>query len=245
MSTTTPESRSHHEAGLPPRLDPLGTRRWWCGGREAGRSAARRRERPVRRGPPPAPRSAGGGGRSGRRDLAGIYSLEGELCGATGDRARAVEAFRLALALHKGYQPRAGSSPRILEPFEEAKRRAGRPLSAQCDLRPERDGEVFISAGGGDGGGSAVRARAGPGASLGEPAADGGRALRRESRLCRDPLRAHGHLGGRLGESAGGDGRPRCAGAPASPAEPVVMEIEEPHRPAARQVYQRRASIWA
>lgn len=63
-----------------------------------------------------------------------IYQLMGEVAASRGDRARAVDAFDHLLALAPGATLREGVSPKLTEPFDAARARAGEraPLGLRC-----------------------------------------------------------------------------------------------------------------
>lgn len=65
-----------------------------------------------------------------------IYRLIGEVSAALGDRQRAVDAFDRLLALDPDAALREGVSPKLQEPFDEARARAGarEPLSLRCAI---------------------------------------------------------------------------------------------------------------
>jgi len=82
-------------------------------------------------------------GDNGPADVQEIYRMRAEVAAALGDRGEAVAYFDRLLALDPNAAMREGASPKITEPFETARSRAGarKPLGFRCEVG---DGAVEV-----------------------------------------------------------------------------------------------------
>jgi len=83
-------------------------------------------------------------GDSGPAELAEIYLLSGRVAAALGRPDEASEHFRRLLAIDPDAALPAGLAPKIVEPFEAARRSRGR-LRVRAELRASRDPSLVVT----------------------------------------------------------------------------------------------------